>query len=259
MKKILLSIGLGLTLASSVFAADNTLDQLNAQVVSILAPFQNEATIAQLAFGAVETNDERAVKIALNGVYRKFGPLNMIELKVDNLSYNYGDGLTPTTILKGSFGIDITKLLTQDEINGLFSQAAEMIEALAKGYTRDYGDAASVKGVVTSTTTDAKGNYTGLTALISGKIDLTKLPEDKTSEDVIATNAVLSITLNVKTGLMIDAYLVSNPEYLGFKENQLGLKELLDKLLARDEEAMAMIEHSARWLDHLADGIVGNN
>ncbi len=255
MKKVLITLGLALTLVTNVFA-DNTIDQLNNQVVTILAPFQNQETIAQLTFGAVETNDERAVKVEFNGHYRKVGSQNMLDVKVDNFSYNYGDGISPTSILRGSINIDITKIFSQDEINAIFTNGAEMIESLAKEYSKEYGDAASVKGVVTSATKDSDGNFTGITALISGRIDLSKLPENMESEDVFATNAVISLSLNTKTGFSIDGYVVSNPEYRGFQRDEAGLKEYLDKLLAGDEEAIAFISMFFSYLDEMASNLV---
>ena len=256
MKKTVLALGLGLTLNTGLFAADDVIDQLNSQVVSVLVPFQNETTAAQLNFDSVETNTERAVKVALNGLFSKIGSQNKLEVKIDNLSYDYGDGKSPTTIIKGSLGVDITKILPQDQLNFIIPEAARMVEELAKEYSEEYGDAVSVKSIVTSTKKDSAGNYTSLTALISTKIDLSKLPEDMESEDVFATDAVFSISLDLKTGATIDAFVVSNPDYLGFKEGQEGLKETLDKLLAQDEETLDRIAAIARWLGETASAIV---
>jgi|GEM_PF-4554210 len=258
MKKIVLSIGLGLSLAGAAFAADdNTLEQLNAEVVNILAPYQNQATSAKLTFGAVETDSERAVKVSLNGLFNKIGPLNHFNLKLDNLSYNYGDGTKPTTVFKGSVDLDFTKLIPQDQINKMIPLAAEMVEQFAKSYSaEDYEDAASVHGVVTSTTVDGRGNYTGLSAFLSAKIDLAKLPERTPKDSVIATEVVVSLDINLKTGVKVDGYIVSNPAYYGFKQDEVGLKELLDKLLARDEDAMASIQSYAEEINRDAEYVV---
>lgn len=257
MKKVFLALGLGFTLAANVFAADNTIEQLNSEIVTILAPFQDEATVANLYFNALETNAERALQVAVTGLYRKIGPQNTVALKIDNISYDYGNGLSPTTIVKGSAGVDLSKLMSQEEINRMFDDAAELIEDVVKKNSEEYGDAASIKGIITSTSKDVHGNYTGLTALLTAKIDLSKLPEGMESEDVIATDAALSIALNVKTGLTVEGFVVSNPEFRGFKEDQEGLKEFLDKLLARDEEEMQKIQDLFMNLDYIAGGVVG--
>ncbi|KTD52864.1 hypothetical protein [Legionella quateirensis] len=256
MKKLVLSLGLGLTLAVNAFA-DNVLEQLNSQVIKILSPFQNESTVTQLTFNEVETTPEHASKVALNSFYRKTGSQNTFELKLDNLAYNYGIGATPTTVIRGSIGVDFTKLLPQDEINYFIPMAVQMIETLAKEYTEEeYGDAASIKAVITSTSKDSEDNYTSLTALISVKIDLTKLPEETKKEDIMLTDIVLSLNINLKTGLIVDAFMISNPEYSGFNDDEQGLKELLDRLLARDERVMAEIESLAQRLDDIASMIV---
>ncbi|WP_131779611.1 hypothetical protein [Legionella bozemanae] len=255
MKKFFCSIGLSFSLFSSVFAS-STLDLLNSEIANILAPFQDQATVAHLKFDAVEINNERAAKVAFNGLYRKIGSKNSFEIKVDNLSYDYGDGTSPTTVLKGSLGLDLTKFLTREESNEMIPSAIELLEATVKSYTEEYGDAIFIKGVVTSTTKDIDGNYTGLTALITTKIDLNKLPEDLSREEVMATDAFFSITLNLKTGIAIDAFMISNPEYWGFQENQLGLKELLEHLLARDKEAIQIIVNVFANLHYMASNIV---
>lgn len=256
MKKFVLSLGLGLTLAVNAFA-DNVLDQLNSHLVKILSPFQNESTAAQLAFKEVETTQEHASKVALNSFYRKTGSQNVFELKLDNLAYDYRDGINPTTVIRGSLGIDFTKLLPQDEINSMIPMAVQMIETLAKEYTEEeYGDAASIKAVITSTNKDSDDNYSSLTALISVKIDLSKLPEATLKEDIIITDMVLSLNINLKTGVIIDAFIISNPEYTGFNNEEQGLKELLDLLLARDETVMEEIENMVQRLDDIASIIV---
>ena len=257
MKRIILCLGFCLTLIANAFAADNIIDQLNEQVVNILAPFQNETTVAQLTFSAMETNADHAVKVAVSAFYSKAGSENLIEVKLDNLSYDYNEGLAPKTIFKGSFGFDFTNFLSQDMINTMCDRIVPYVEEMMKGYYLDYfGDAVTVRGVVTSATKDARGNYTGLTGLFSVKIDLNKLSDDQRSEDIFATEAVLSFTINAKTGVMIDSFVVNNPAYVGFNKGQIGLKEFLDKLVASDEEVVDLITEFVEKLDRIAGSAV---
>lgn len=255
MKKFFYSLGLSFTLISSALASNNTLELLNSEITNILAPFQNEVTVAKLKFDAVEIDEERASKVALNGLYNKIGSKNNFEVKIDNLSYDYGDGTSPTTVLKGSIGLDLTKFLTREQSNEMIPSAIELLGDIVKSYTNEYGDAVFVKGVVTSTTKDADGNYTGLTALLAINIDLNKLPEG-TRQAVLGTDAVFSITLNLKTGFSLDGFIISNPEYWGFQKNQTGLKELLELLLDRNQDAIQMIETVFFGLDSMASDIV---
>jgi hypothetical protein len=256
MKKFVLSLGLGLALVTGSVSADSVLDQLNTRIAEVLSPYQNQTTAAQLTFNAVETNETRAVKVALNGLYRKAGSQNTLELKIDNVSYEYAENKDPITIIKGALGIDFTKILPQEQINLIIPMASELLEEFAQNYTEEYGDAASVRSVITSTNKDADGNYTGLSALVSAKFDLSKLPEETNKESIRFTDIVMSLTININTGVMIDAYMVSNPDYFGFNENEIGLKEILDSLLSGDEEALGEIESFVQGLDNAASSIV---
>lgn len=256
MKKFVLSLGLGLALATGSVSADSVLDQLNTRIAEVLSPYQNQTTAAQLTFNAVETNEIRAVKVALNGLYRKAGSQNTLELKIDNVSYEYAENKDPITIIKGALGIDFTKILPQEQINLFIAMSSELLEEFAQSYTEEYGDAASVRSVITSTNKDTDGNYTGLSALVSAKFDLSKLPEETNKEAIRFTDIVMSLTINIKTGVMIDAYMVSNPDYFGFNENEIGLKEILDGLLSGDAEALGEIESFVQGLDNAAASIV---
>ncbi|CAM2946667.1 Uncharacterised protein [Legionella steigerwaltii] len=256
MKKLFCTLGLSLSLISSALAGDTPLDLLNTEIANILIPFQNQTTAAKLKFDAVEINNERALKVAVNGLYSKIGSKNSFTLKVDNLGYDYKDGTSPTTTLKGSLGLDLTKLLTREQSNEMVPQAIELLEETVKSYIEEYDDAVFIKGEVTSTTKDDNGNYTGLSALVAIKIDLDKLPEYISREDIMATDAFFAVTLNLKTGITIDAFVVSNPEYLRFKEDQMGLKEVLEELLTRGKETRAIIETLFIGLDATASGIV---
>lgn len=259
MKKIFLFLGLSFGFISVVFANDDTVKLLNSEIASIFAPFQNPQTAAVLSFDTIETNSEHVVKVALNGLYSKIGSNNTFKIKVDNLSYDYGDGKTPTTVFKGALGLDFTKFLSQEESNAMIPNAIEYLQEVVNFYAEEYGDAVFIKGVVTSTTKDADGNYTGLTALLSTKIDFTKLPVGISPEEIMVSEAVFSITLDLTTGVAVDTFVVSNPEYFGFQAGNMGLKELLDNLLARGEEAKALISSLIVLLDDVATELVEVN
>lgn len=259
MKRIMLSLSLILALIPSVFATSNKLDKLNFQIRNILSPFQNETTVARLTFHALETRHQGVRKAGLKAYYRKVGLLNTFELKIDNLSYHYGDDASPTTILKGSVGFDLTKLLPQEQINSIFIGGIQMLNDLMKDYTQEYGDAASVKVVVTSTTQDEDDNYTGISALISAKIDLAKLPEDHLPSSIFATDAVFALSLNTKTGLSIDTFVINNPAYDKLEQMQKELNILLKKILVQDKKIKATIQVYIEKFDGFVSILVGSS
>lgn len=67
---------------------------------------------------------------------------------------------------------------------------------------------------------------------------------------------VIALTVDLKKGFSVDAFIISNPAYQGFSKEEMGLKELLDKLLARDEETMEQIKTYIAEVDQMAADMV---
>lgn len=249
--------------AVSVFATaavaapqiNTALTELNAEIVRILVPFQNNLTKATLAFSKLETNPERVQAIKMNGLYRKVGDTNKLQIKVDDLSYDYGDGKTPTTKLKGSIRFDFTKAFSQDMINSLVKDADKFITQNAVSYFEEYGEAATVSVTEIENKQDEAGNYVATKGTINGAIDLTKLPEGKAVDSILFTSIKLSLSLDVKKGVAVDAVLVSNPLYKGFFRDD-GLKEEIEKLLAKDPAALKQIQELFSQIDAGAASLV---
>lgn len=257
MKKFFCSLGLIFGLMTSVYASD--LDVLNSEITNILAPYQNQTTAANLQFDELEIDSVHTTKIKLHGAYSKTGSQNRLDIKIDNLSYDYNNGNAPTTIIKGSIGLDFTKFLPAEQINLMIPKAIEFLDDAVKRFSTELGDAIVIKGVVTSTSKDDEGNYTGLTALISLKIDLNQLPDEYDRHNVLLTEGIYSVSLNVKTGLTLDSFIVSNPEYWRFQDNIQGLKEMLGALLTGDEQGKDFIAGFFDAFELLASEIVERN
>lgn len=259
MKKLFLSLGLGLAVAAGAVAApqlDSAVTELNQEIKRLLQPYQNSDTKAALTFRAIKTDAVRALQVKLNGVYRKVGTQNKLEVKVQDVSYDYGNGKAPTTKIKGEIGLDITKVVPQKYLNEIIPGIEEMVQEFAREYARDYGDAAKVVAKVTEKKTDAEGNFVSIKAKVSGKIDLSKLPANVNVEDVLFTDARADVSIDLKKGLKLNVVLVSNPEYKGFDVNDKGLKESLENLLARDPKELKDIEDLFRGLDNMASHFV---
>lgn len=241
MRKIALAFCLTFT-ASVSFANNIDVGKLNSQFKNLLAPFQNQNTIADVTFNDLNLSDDRVDKVGLSAQYYKKGSTNTLNLKLDNLQYDYNNGISPKTFIAGSLGIDLTKLLPQEEINEIVPGVVEYIdELLEMSSDEDYGDALDFNGAVTSATKDSSGNYTGFSALFAANIDLNKLPQSTPVEEVAIKGAALSVSLNVKEGIHFHGYFISNPDYKSFKEDEEGLTELLQKLVANDPEEMQQI------------------
>ncbi len=258
MKKLGILFTLAASFAFGAIASeeiDAKIAVLNAEIAQILAPFQNNLTEAGLVFSEIKTDEVRALDLALSAFFKKTGTENVLSVNVENLSYHY-DALTPTTSVSGSIGLDLTKILTQEQINEMIPEVEGIFSELAKSYTAEYGDAITIDIKVSEKTKDEAGNFTAVSGDIVGKIDLTKLPETKKLEDLMFQGGQLHLALDVKKGATIKLTLISNPDYKGFKSDGEGLKDMLDKLAARDAKTMKEIEDTFKWLDSMADGVV---
>ena len=252
MKKTFLSLGLGLAVATAAFASTGTVAELNTEIARLLQPFQNEKTVANLIFRDIRTDEVRTLALALNGIYRKAGSQNNLEIRLDDVSYDYGNGAAPITKLHAGIGIDLTKVMPQEQINDLIPSVEQMVQSLAKDATREYGDAVTVTAEVTDKKQDDAGNYVSIKAKLGAVIDLAKLPEGKPSEDVLFTSASAELAISVKDGIDVKLVIVSNPAYKGFRRDQKGLKETLEQLLARDPKQLAEIQHLFKNIDGFA-------
>ncbi len=253
MKKFARSLALVLALAAiPAFAG---VDALNEAVKGLLAPFNNPVTIADLKFDNVEINSERALSVKAGGIYRKVGKENVLEVKVDEVSYNYGDGTAPLTTAKGSIGVNLLKFVSQKDINELAPAMEDIVADFAKSVGKGYGDALEVEAKVLDKKTTEAGDLESITIRLAGKLDLTKLPADKPANDEVITSGAIELTVGVN-GAAVNLWAVSNPGYKGFQGDQQGLKEMLEKLLALDEESLKDLQMFFSGLDGFAEKLV---
>jgi hypothetical protein len=253
MKKLFALTSASIVLASAAFASIGNLQALNAEIATILAPFQNENTVARLSFLTIETNEERALAVSVNGLYSKTGTQNPFAIRLGELAYTYGDGSAPTARLNASVAIDLTKIISQESINQLIPIVESVVQDMSKDVTRKYGNAATVDFRVLEKTQDEAGNYVSIKALLKGQIDLGKLPETMPVDSVLLQSGEAVVTVNVKEGISLEGVMVINPRYKGFQRDQKGLKETLEQLLARDPQQMEEIRKIFAQIDGFAN------
>ncbi len=256
----ILIAGLCLVVAVPTLAVETSaLKQLNAQVLSILTPLQNATTQANLVFKKVRTNSEHALDLSLHGDYKKTGPANTLELKLSQFHYHFGDGTSPWTRFNAFVGIDLTKILPQDQINQIIPQLQDTLQGLVKEFAQDYGDAATVTVKTSNEKKDAQGNYVSLDAKIHVVIDLDKLPAATPKDSVILTEAKINLSVDLTKGVDVRGVVYTNPAYLDFNQDQQGLKEYLDLLLKQDAQTLQDIGALYQEFDAIAGSIVNGD
>lgn len=249
-------MSLGLALVSGEVYAGEKLAQLNTQVKDMLSRYQSTTTSAHLNFNSFEFEEDSAspfVEFALNGLYRKIGSKNTVELKIDNFSYNKTGYHDLMFIFKGSIGMDLRHSggpRVSDWIYMIISQ-------LLTNYMQPYENAGTIKFIITSNPQNGEDeNYTIDTAVISARIDLSKLPQEIDKESVQFTELTMTVTVEPKKGIMIDAYLVKNFEYTEFLENERKVKEIFNSVLSGNPEKLEVvhtyIEAFKTFLDQFA-------
>ena len=91
--------------------------------------------------------------------------------------------------------------------------------------------------------------------MFNAQVDLAKLPAGKDPKSVLLTGAHLAIDINLK-GIKVEFKTVSNPNARQFENGQAGLKEWLDKLIARDKETLTYIGLAMGYINDFATDIV---
>ncbi|MBI4424941.1 MAG: hypothetical protein HY554_14510 [Elusimicrobia bacterium] len=236
---------------------EDKLKALNDAVVDILRPFNNAVTDARLQFTRIGFNDKRATQLGVELDYGKRGSKNELRLKALPVDYAYPEtpGALPQARANIAIGLDLLKLLKQEEINQLGPGADRLIVEYLEQYRREYGDAATLSAEITRKDTDAQGNLTALGLSLGFAIDLSNLPKGKKAENERITAGKVDAQITLK-GVSIDASVTLNPNSREFRADQPGLKEALEILLARDPETMEGVRGFIAGLDQAAGQLV---
>lgn len=253
MKKNLLAIGLGFIVATNSYAFSPLADQLNEASAALLSYIINDNTTAQMQFSEVDMDADHVLNLAFSSNYRKVGRYNTLVLKIDNYRYNYNNGLSPTSSLKGSLGFDATKMIPKDELDEVMSTGIHLIESISDQISERYRDMIVLRGVVTSTPKDAQGHFLGLSALFSLKVDIERLPEP---EGMPILEGTATISLDVKKGLTFEGFVVHNPHCLSYEKIYPGLKEIIEGVIAGGEKTPPLVFVTMMDSDNYANSLV---
>lgn len=223
--------------------------QLNDAIVDLLQPFNTADTKAKVNFGRVETNADRALAMSASVDYAKRGP-NGSATVTGSVDYDYPVGGVPRTKADLNLGFNVLNVVEQRTINQFGPMADKMVAGFAQDFLSEYGQAAAVNAKVTRRDVDAAGNLTAIAVDLNAKIDLSRVPAAKQASVMFAELGVkLEITL---AGASLKIDLVTNPAHSSFARDQDGLKERLEKLLARDADQMDEIRSMIRMFDQFA-------
>ncbi len=251
LKKIILPAVLGIA-AFSAFAMD--LASVNEKIANLLKPYNNESSMADVKFLALESNDTRVTHLSAAGqVWMK----NQFEasLSMPEFSYTYPtEESTPELKIKLDLKAQLVAIFGADYLDQMAVEAEDLVKSTAEDFVSDYGPAAIVDAKVTDLTKDADGHVSSLKLHIDLKIDMSKLPESKPVEKVEVQDLRIDLTVD-QTSATLEGKVHPNKKYFLYQRDQKGLKEIVDGLLNDNKETyddvMSYIEFVAWGLDYL--------
>lgn len=260
MKKVLIASFAALALSVTALASAELTNRLNAELLKILLPFNNEITQAKLEFRNVEQNATNVLDAELVGFFQKVGPNDTANLIIDTVRYESapGKGQAPLTTARASLNLNFANLVGQDTINDMVPDLPEIVAGMIAEQAGAYKDALVVNAQLDRTDKDADGNFVLVTGNLTISVDFAKLPQNVTKEDVPATEASLNFEFQPTKGISMVFQARSNPDYKGFRADQKGLKEYLELLLTRDTETLEALNKGFTALDQFANRVTGN-
>lgn len=234
---------------------DSRLAALNKVIADLLKPFQDAKTSARFTFTHVATNAKRALGLAFDTTYHKIGPKDRFKLAL-KVDYGFPDRRSSEPRLDGklSIGLNLLNFIPQKEFNKIGPATDEMLKDILESYRQQYGDAAQVDIKSPVLKKDKNGDLMAVSLAFSARIDLTKLPEGLDPKDVPITGTRVKLHV-ARKGIEASCRIVANPGARAFEQDQRGLKEVLDKLLAQDPEQTAEIASFIGMLDKFAKAI----
>lgn len=255
-QKLKVILSAGVFLATTVFAnAVLSIDEVNAKITEMLAPFQKPNTRINLQFTDLEIDATSTRKLNVISSILKEGPDNTLNLRIDPLAYAYPVGGVPRLQTGVHMDLDLLKAFSQNTLNSMGNDAQEMIREVIKNYTNQYGEAVLVDAAVDEINKDAQGNIQSLSLHVGIKIDLQKLPADIALDSVYFTDlkGQVNVTLGGVDGtLRVDL----NPNYQGFSSGQKGMKEWIEGLLRGEDDSFENIRDYIQMLNDIGDDLV---
>lgn len=253
MKKFTLALGLGAILIAGTCVA-NPVEQINTNIANALTPIQNENTIAQITFKDLKTNTTRLEHASLHALFSKIGPKNTFKINLNDLSYNDGDEETFVS-MDGSLDFDFSKVFPKRERERLVSTISDTFFDHSKSMVGYRNSDASIKRHISSYTKDEKGHYTSINAIIIARSNLDKL-SDEEKNYIPASEIIISYSINLKTGLKINAFMGINKDSRAYDSLGANLLAFVDIFVDGDERALRELRNAVSGIDAFASELV---
>lgn len=236
-------------IAATALAATLTVEEVNKKVTEITAPYNDADTIVQLQFNKLSVDEVRAKEFDFSFKIAEEGSANEVRLNGAG-TYEYAvEQNEPSPTFTANFDLEfpIVKLLGQKVVNETAEGLAELVPGIISSYTEEFGAAGQIDARVSNIQRDEEGNITRVELLVDAVIDMAQLPEEVLPSEVEFKRISAALIFRAD-GVAVNVSGVLNPEYVGFQEDAVGAKELIEGLLLDDEKTYADISDSLEAL-----------
>jgi hypothetical protein len=230
-------------------------EEVNKKVAAITAPYNVDGSKMELSFTDLNVSELRALDFGIKLLIAKKGTANELLLKVDDTSYHYGNGSTPTVNADISLKLDLLKIFGQDMLNSAAADFEDLAKSMTAEYTQKYGEAVTLEAKMVEVLKDSAGNVTSAKVRLGAVLDMSKLPAGLEVADVEFQSFQTELTVNA-SGMGGKLTLVMNPLNKSFQSDEPGLKEFIEALLSEDATMYQQLGEFAAMLNNLTDSIV---
>jgi len=228
-------------IAATAMAAALTLEQVNTKMSQLVAPFNNQTTQVSLVFTDLLADAQRALKFGVDFSYAKQGLDNKVEIKLDEIRYDYDNGVNPRGQARLSIQTDLVKAFGQPTVNGMGEALGDLAKDFVSGFGEKYGDALSVEAKTSNLVRSEKGDIRSISIELNAAIDFSKLPANVSATEIEVRNFKLVANLNTQ-GIAARLIVGINPSYKGFKTGEFGMKEMIEKIVSEDQQSYKDIQ-----------------
>lgn len=228
---------------------------LNSRIREVIARMSLQDVAAQIEVADFGMRGNVTEKWASTARVTKTGPINTLDLNVRSLKYDFPQGGNPSVYLDAQVAFDFVKAVGQTNVNELAELIPDIILDLLSDYTQPYGDSLDLAIGVDEIRKDAQGDVEFVKISGRGQIDLERLPAglERKKQPVVSVELQANAT---RTGFSLAVNAVLNPGYEGFETNQIGLKQILEGLIARDPQLVLRVESIIKEIDSIAGFLV---
>lgn len=260
MRRMMLITLLAVAVPLGLVSASSGIDRgaVNRQLTELYREFNNNLTGLSFLFERLSVIDGLLTDGKLAGTYTKTGTVNELRLQLNSLSFNQDDALRPTVDLDTRFDIDMVKAAGQDSLNEFGPTSREFVEEFLADFLEEYGDAATVTGEVTKEIYDSNNNLVEVAFEVAVDVDMTKLPDGVTANDVfiISGRGEFSAT---RQGGQLSFQLTLNGSSDEYTEYGSFVGRVLQDLAVGRSETVDGYLEFLRDLDFLIESIVNED